>query len=254
MSFAIIGLGVGVASAAYGIGTGIDQKDKAKRSAAQAELYKPVEKLPPELLENQTNARIASQTGMPSQQYNAAMQNIQRTQAKAIRDAQGRRVGGAMATAVQDNTNNALLDLDVQNAKQRVANQRTLIGVNKDISGTKRDIFNRDARQAYEAKYNYAMSLLGAGNMNIANGVNAGLSAVGNFAANSANKTPNQNRQNRQTANRLSKQTRVDGGAVLSIEKPAPSINKYTVGDMNTPAIAAPSRSQFADNPYQFWL
>lgn len=254
MSFAIIGAGVGLATAAYSVGTGIDQKDKAKRSAAQAELYKPVEKLPSELLENQTNARIASQTGMPSQQYNAAMQNIQRTQAKAIRDAQGRRVGGAMATAVQDNTNNALLDLDVQNAKQRVANQRTLIGVNKDISGTKRDIFNRDARQAYEAKYNYAMSLLGAGNMNIANGVNSGLATVGNLAASGAIKAPTlPNFRNMRIANRLSKETPVDSGGVQKVATMGTPQPKYTVGSMNTPAIA-PSRSQFADNPYQFWL
>jgi hypothetical protein len=244
MSFAIIGAGVGLATAAYSVGTGIDQKDKAKRSAAQAELYKPVEKLPSELLENQTNARIASQTGMPSEQYNSAMQNIQRTQAKAIRDAQGRRVGGAMATAVQDNTNNALLDLDAQNAKQRVANQRTLIGVNKDISGTKRDIFNRDARQAYEAKYNYAMSLLGAGNMNIANGVNSGLATVGNLAASGAVKAPNFNRPNRQALTEKN-MARVNNA-------PVATLGGSTQGLL--PSVAAQTRSKFAENPYQYWF
>jgi hypothetical protein len=114
----------------------------------------------------------AASEGLPSEQYNNAMKNIQRQQATAISSSQDRRGAGGLIGRIQRSTNDATLGLDSADATARRQNQRTL-ATYKDKA------WDWNTRQRFERKYNYAQSLIGAGNQNISNGIDQGVSGVG---------------------------------------------------------------------------
>ncbi len=134
--------------------------------------------IPTDVLENQTNARIAAQTGLPQEQYNNAMKNIQRQQLVALRGAQDRRSAGMLIPAIQDATNSATLNLDAKDAAARVANQKVLYGVNNQVGNWRKAIYENYMKTKFQPKQQYAMSLVGAGNANQMAGLDAGLSGL----------------------------------------------------------------------------
>ena len=180
-----VALAVGVGSAAVSVGTGISQKNKAKKELA-ALGNAPKEAVPQELLDNQAMARVRATTGLPSEIYNNNQKNIERTQMAAIKNAQDKRLGSGIVAGVQDNTNNAKLNLDAMDAQQRINNEKTLYGVNSQVAAVKRDIYNKDTRNQYWNKYQYAMSLMGQGNANEMQGAQQVIGAVGGAAAGGA--------------------------------------------------------------------
>ncbi len=114
-----------------------------------------------EQLNNQKQAEINAQNGLPSEQYNLAMRNIQRQQMNALSRSQDRRSAGALIPAIQDNSNMATLNLDAKNAEARLGNQRYLGSVNNQIAGTKGRIYgnylaNYLRQQDYARKLQYA--------------------------------------------------------------------------------------------------
>lgn len=118
----------------------------------------------------------AAATGLPSEQYNQAMKNIQRQQMFALSKAQDRRGGLAALGGIQQTANDASLNLDVANAQARQQNQRVLAGYRDKA-------FDWNKKRPYEQKYNYGMSLLGSGNQNVANGIDQGISGAGYIAS-----------------------------------------------------------------------
>ena len=91
------GIGQSTANMASGIFSGIiglGQRRKAKKLLAN--LQRPEYMIPNEVLQNQKMAQQAANEGLPSQQYNQAMQNIQRQQNRAL-TAAGSRRGALMA-------------------------------------------------------------------------------------------------------------------------------------------------------------
>lgn len=162
--------------------TGGGQKSQGKKLLAQLG-EQPIEQLPEEYQQNENLATQMAATGMPSEQYNQAMRNIQRQQLTALRYATDRRSAMAVLPQVLQGTNDATLNLDVANAKERTANQRNLINVNNQVGGVKRQLFQQNILNPYLRKYNYAMELQGAGNQNFVGGldqiVTGGLAALG---------------------------------------------------------------------------
>lgn len=118
----------------------------------------------------------AAAEGMPSEQYQQAMTNIQRQQANAIQQAQNRRGGLASVGTIQANTNNATLGLDAADAQARQQN-RLRLAQYKDKA------WDWNKRQKYERNYQYGMNLLGAGNENLYGGIDQGLAGVGQGAS-----------------------------------------------------------------------
>lgn len=146
---------------------GAGQRSKGKR------LLRDIgeEKVPEDILRNQALAQQMAAEGMPSEQYQRAMRNIQRQQLMALRSANSRRSALAALPAIQGGTNDATLNLDATDAQQRVANTRQLMNVNNQVGNIK--------RQIWERKWNYAMGLMGVGNQNIAGAIDRGIGAVG---------------------------------------------------------------------------
>lgn len=177
------GQGQGIANAAGGLlsmATGFFQRRKAKKELSK--LQRPDYQIPNEVLENKKLAEQRAAEGLPQQQYNAAMQNIQRQQNRALTAAGGRR-GALMALpGIQQQANDAQLNLDVRDAQARMENQDKVYGMNSQLAGYRDKVYNINKLQPYQEKYNYYNSLLGAGNQNITSGIDKTAGGVGLLA------------------------------------------------------------------------
>lgn len=166
------GAGQGLSNIASGIFSGIvglSQKRKARN--ALANLHRPEYEIPNEVLQNQKMAQMAAAQGLPSEQYNQAMQSIQRQQNRGLAAATSRR-GALMALpGIQQQANDALLNLNVKNAQARMANRQQLYGINNQVAGYRDKAFQINKMQPYQQDYNYNMDLLGMGNQNFYSGI-----------------------------------------------------------------------------------
>lgn len=161
-----------IAGAAGGLLTGITgliQKGKANKMLKN--LQYPTEEIPQEVFQNQNLAQTRASTGMPSEQYNLAMKNLQRQQLTALRGANDRRGGLVALPNILQATDDASLKLDANNAQQRIANERNLMSVNNQVAGWKDKVWQHNVSDKYNRDYQYAMSLKGAGNQNLAGGL-----------------------------------------------------------------------------------
>lgn len=160
--------------------TGFFQRRAAKRMLKG--LQRPEYTIPPEILKSQKMAEQAANEGLPAQQYSQAMQNIQRQQSKALSSATDRR-GGLMALpGLQQQSNDALLNLDVKDAQARMANQQKLYGIYGQTAGYRDRAFQTNQMEPYQEKYGYAMNLLGQGNQNLLSGADKILGGTSQLA------------------------------------------------------------------------
>lgn len=175
------GAGQGIANAAGGlIGgiTGLFQKNKAKKllnAAGEQPLYN----IPQEILKNQKMAELNAAEGMPSQQYNNSMKNIQESQRNALSSSLDRRSALMALPKIQRQTNNALGNLDAQDAQMRQQNQKTLYNVGNTTAQYRDKQWNYNQLQPWQRKYNYGMQLLGAGNQNFTGGLEKLVGGIG---------------------------------------------------------------------------
>src|SRR6185503_16235538 len=162
-------LGIAGAGLVGGLIKGIvghKQKKEGKNILAQADKMGAFnEQVPTEI----TNAAA---TGLPSEQYNQAMQNIQQQQLMAIQGAHNRRAGIGLIPSITNATNSADLNLDVKNAEARQQNQLRL-------ASWKDKVWQNNVKGKYNQQYNYGMGLLGAGNQNLVGGIDQGLAGIG---------------------------------------------------------------------------
>lgn len=167
-AFGPIGAGVGSLAGAL-IGGIIGGGQKAKGRRILRDNIRPDYEIPSEI----TNAAA---TGLPSEQYNQAMKNIQRQQMFALSKAQDRRGGLAALPGVVDSTNTAMGKLDAENAAARQRNQQVLAQY-KDKQ------WDWNKKQKYVDTYNYGMGLVGSGNQNTANALDQGAAGLGYLAS-----------------------------------------------------------------------
>lgn len=174
------GVGQGLSGLLGGI-VGFGQRRKAKKMLRS--LKRPTYAIPEEILKSQKQAELSAQEGLPSQQYQQAMKNIQRRQNEAIAAATDRRSGLMAISGSNRAANDAVVDLDVADAQQRLANQRTLYDISGRTAGYRDKAFQINQMQPYEQQYQYANSLLGAGNQNMLGGADKLLSGLIGFGA-----------------------------------------------------------------------
>ena len=176
-----------IAGAASLIGGGIKAISGASQKKQGKKLLKqigdsPQEQMPDEINQNVTDAGIDAATGMPSEQYNIAMRNIQRNQLWAMRNAAGRR-GGLMALpTIMAGTNDAIGNLDATSAGMRLANRQRLYGARNTAANWKDKLWKTNVQDPWTMKYNYGMGLLGQGNENFVGGLSDIAAGAGNAA------------------------------------------------------------------------
>lgn len=172
---AIIVGGVGLGTSIY---EGEHKKNMAKKALSAANAERPMEQTPQALLNSQSLAQQNANTGLPSAQYNAAMQNIKNQQMQSLSGSADRRGGLALLGNIQAQGNNANLQLDSANSAQRLKNDSTLMGVNSEVGDYQDKSWQNNYNDKYKNDYNYAMGLLGSGNANIQSGIDQGLSGA----------------------------------------------------------------------------
>lgn len=159
-------------------GIGFIQRGQANRWLKRNP--QPIENMPSEIKRNQGLAEIRANTGMPQEQYNNAMKNIQRQQLMTLRRASD--FGGGKALSIlgglNQQGNDAVGNIDAQDAQMRVNNEGQLMNANNNVANWKSQLFDRNVRQKWLRKYDQMMGQLGAGNQNIAGGIDK-LSAGG---------------------------------------------------------------------------
>lgn len=188
MSGALIGgiaQGVG---ALINTGIGIAQRSKGKKLLKQIG-EAPDMPIPNEVLQNQKMAQLRANTGLPSEQYNNAMKNLQRNQLIALRSGQDRRGGLSLVSGSQQGMDDATLKLDVADANARMQNEKTLYGVNNLVGNWRNRQWQNNIGDKWNRKYQYAQSLLGAGNQNATTGVNQLVGAGALYAGNRGART-----------------------------------------------------------------
>lgn len=185
MSMAIIGAVVAVGSAAYGLAESSNQKRRGRHAQEALDKERAIldarDVLPKELEQNQQLGRVRANTGLPSEQYAMAQKAIQRQQARTLKSASDRRMGLGLLASIDDNANRAQGNLDVANAQARIGNEKTLMGLNKDVASWKNAKINRDLAN-WNAKMDYARAVEGAGNQNQVNTIMSGINAAGLIA------------------------------------------------------------------------
>lgn len=182
------GAGQGLANIGSGLVSGVAglfQRKKAKKLLKG--LHQPQYTMPNEVLKNQKMAEMAANEGMPSQQYTNAMKNFQRNQASALAGSMDRRSALMALPQIQRQTNDAMGNLDAQDAQMRLQNQRTLYGINSQVAGYRDKEFDINKMQPYQRDYGYAMGLLGAGNQNLISGIDKLAAGGGQLLAGGSN-------------------------------------------------------------------
>lgn len=166
------GGGGGIPNIASGLVSGVAgffQRRAAKKMLRN--LNRPQYTIPEEITKSQKMAEMSASEGLPSAQYNKAMQNIQRQQTNSVAAAQDRRSALMALPKIQQAATDAALNLDVADANARLQNQKTLYGVSGQTAQYKDKAFQINQMQPYQEKYQYAQSLLGAGNQNLIGGI-----------------------------------------------------------------------------------
>jgi hypothetical protein len=178
------GPGQGLANMASGlIGgvTGLIQKGKGKR-LLKAAGEQPLYQIPQEILRNQKQAELNAQEGLPSQQYNNAMKNIQRSQTNALSGAMDRRSALMALPRIQQQATDAYGNLDSQDAQARRQNQQTAYNVGNTTAQYRDKAWNTNELQPWQRKYSYAQNLIGAGNQNFTSGLEKFVGGAGQLA------------------------------------------------------------------------
>lgn len=163
-----VGAFADIASGLIGTLTGALQRKAGKKWLANNPT--PQEALPSEVTQNQTMAQDMAGRGLPSEQYNKAMKDIQTAQLVAMRSAQDRRAGVGAISGIQGTTNDATVNLNARDAAQRILNQRNYMAVNNQVAGWKHNLYGLNIRDPYNQERAYRMGEVGAGNQNLVGG------------------------------------------------------------------------------------
>lgn len=144
---------------------------------------RPTMAVPAEIQQNQNLASTMAATGMPSEQYNTAIKNIQQQQVAAMMSSNDRRGGLMSIPLIQEASDNALGSLDAKSAEMRVDNQGRLIQANQDLADWKQKAWDWNDKGKYDQDYGYAMQLLGAGGTNVTGGLDQGAGGIAQLLA-----------------------------------------------------------------------
>lgn len=238
MIFDAISAGLGVLGAGAKIFSGISQNKKANE--IEKNNPRPDYVIPDQFKQNYALAKQMAQVGLPQQQYQNQMNNINQNQAGALQNLSRSANQGANLAAIVRGGDAATNNLNAQDAAARQGNQRYAIQQNSVLGGQELAKQQSDKFDKYTENYNRAAALRGAGNQNIYGGAGdlAGLGAAGLSGDNplfGGQKTPQQT------------MGQVNGN---------PTLSAATGAGINTPAFQPPYTQQYYNplgNMFKLW-
>lgn len=222
-----------LAAAAAGSGLlkgGLGIFQNAKGNKLLKKLQYPTEVIPPAIKQNKVQAEIDANVGTPSEQYNKSIKNIQRNQLLSLSKGREGRFGLGLVAALNDNSNEALGELDAQDAANRVANKRNLQTVNNNYGQWQDKVWQNNVKDKYDRDYNYAMSLKGVGGQNIASGADSFLSGAGYGLAALKNSSPIEAEPKITNTGTGNLQRTATPNVEVGSERPTPAYRPMTAG------------------------
>ncbi len=117
----------------------------------------------------QKNAAIAEEmarTGLPAEQYNIAKQNIDRNRAIATNSIGRSSNPTAGINSILRGSNDAMLNLDAQNAGARLSNKKFAFGAREALAREKQRVFNWNKAKRYQDEADAASQQINAGKQN----------------------------------------------------------------------------------------
>lgn len=107
-----------------------------------------------------------AQLGLPSQQYNNNLNQINQSQASSLATAQRSSNPGAGISEITGQTDSAKNQLNAEDATARMSNERFYIDANNQVAGQKLQQQQSNVFDPYTQHYNEAQALRGAGMQN----------------------------------------------------------------------------------------
>lgn len=156
-----LGLAIAGAGALMKGITGALQARKANQIDKANQL--PIQNVQNEYFQNVADAENMARVGMPKEQYNLAINNLNRNMAGGLR-----RLGGSnqsLASMIRAG-NDSTLRLDANNANDRTRNRLNLFQQRNILAGQKNSVFDWNKKQPYIANLAKAEALRGAGMQN----------------------------------------------------------------------------------------
>jgi len=177
-----ISAGVGLLSS--GIKSFFGRSQYRKGKEAMETLERPEYEIPPEVAANLTAAELAAMEGLPAEQKQAYVENIQRATGFAMGSLQDRGLGVAGASGIFQQQSDAYRNLLGMDVAARRQGQQNLAQARLTSAGFKEREQDINLFQPYMQDYMAAQSMMGAGMQNIAGGLQditqlAGATAMG---------------------------------------------------------------------------
>lgn len=178
----------GIEQTAYGA------YQKSKGEHQMAGLQDPHYDIPQEEMQKLSMAQRMSLQGMPEQQRQLALQNIQRSSNMGLNQLSSRSAGIAGVGNIVQSQNDAFNNLAAQDTNVRLANQLKYGAALSEMAQYKDKQFGINVVNPFNRKYGMAQNLIGAGTQNIAGGIGtiagAGMSAAGSFGKGAKSTSP----------------------------------------------------------------
>lgn len=174
----LIGAAIGGAVAGLAkTGFGIYQYRKGQRQLEGLE--RPEYEIPEEIRQNLTQAQLMALEGLPTEQKQEFVENIQRTMQTGLRGLQERGTGLAGITDLAQQQIDAFRQLFGADVAARQTAQKGLATARGTMAGFKEREFDINEMQPYIQDYLQAQATSGAGVQNIFGGVQQALPGVG---------------------------------------------------------------------------
>lgn len=148
---------------------GLFQRHKANKLAKNNPF--PDYSIPQEITTNQNFAKMRANTGLQGQQYASIEQNMARNSNAAMHGLQDRRGGIAGVTRLFRANNDAAINLGVQDANMRRANEQTLMNANNQMAFYKDKAFDWNKKAKYLQTAQRVAQMYGAANQNLTSGL-----------------------------------------------------------------------------------
>lgn len=164
-------------------GYGIYQAIRGNQLATQYQ--RPTYTIPPEISQNLSDAQRMALQGMPEQQRQNYINDIQRSGQTALNAMGSRKAGLTGLGVVNQNQNDAYNHLLGMDAQQRMQNQQQLLGVRQNVADFRNQSFDLNQMQPYVNNFAQSQAMQNAGNQNIYGGASSATNLLGQ-AANAA--------------------------------------------------------------------
>ncbi len=184
------------------MGIGLINQKKNKR---------PTYEIPPEIAQGLSEAQRQALVGLPEEQKQQFISNLQRGQAYALSQSGSRKGGLQGIAALNENQNTGYANLLAQDAGARMQNQQRVFGQLQNVADYRDQAFQINKSNPFYEKSAQNSAMIGAGMQNISQGFQASNSG-GNYAQNAQAPAQNQAPTNQSQAKSYYSSTPQTGG------------------------------------------